>query len=76
MNWNWLKKLVQKAITTGIVATGAALASGIPIENGWILGAIFAYAVWTDVIVPGVNGWLKSGMRTEAGPVQTGWKLF
>jgi hypothetical protein len=55
MTWDWLKDLAAKAITVGVVAVGGALASGVPIEGGWALGMIFAYAVWMQVIVPKVK---------------------
>jgi len=55
MTWDWVKDIVAKAITVGIVAVGGALASGVPIEGGWAIGMIFSYAVWTQVIVPKVK---------------------
>ena len=53
--WDWLKELAAKVITIGVMAVGGALASGVPIENGWVLGTVFSYAVWTQVIVPRIN---------------------
>jgi len=75
MNWDWLKEIAQKAITVGVIAVGAALAEGAPIEQK-AMAMLFCYAVWAKVIVPHVNGWLNEGMRTEVGPRKSGWDLI
>ena len=75
MNWDWLKEIVQKAITIGISADAAFIAGGgDPFTKAAV--AIFAYAVWTQVIVPRVNE-LLNGQKTAVGtPTKTNWELI
>ena len=65
MTWNWLKDLAAKAITIGIMAVAAAVVQGSPVDKG--LGAVFAYAVWTQIIVPKVKAQLDPYGTTAIG---------
>lgn len=76
MEWNWLKELIAKAVTIGIMAIGGAMASGVPIENSWVLGMIFSYAVWTQVIVPRINQAFEEEGITSAGNTKSSFELI
>ena len=77
MELNWIKEILAKAVTVGVIALGAELASGVPIENSWALGMVFAYAIWTKVIVPRMedilNGDVKTTMMRET---KSSYELF
>ena len=76
MGWNIVKELIAKAITIGIMAIGGALASGVPIENGWVLGTVFSYAVWTQVIVPRINQAFEEEGMTAVGNTKSSFELI
>jgi len=77
MELNWIKEILAKAITVGVIALGAGLTSGIPIENSWALGMVFAYAVWTKVIVPRMEDILNGDSKTtEMRESKSSFDLF
>ena len=74
--WNIVKELIAKAVTVGIMAVGGVLASGVPIENGWVLGTVFSYAVWTQVIVPRIDELFAEGGITSARNTKSSFELI
>ena len=76
MSWKEaLKEIIQKAVTVGVMAVAAAVQGGAPVNQA--LAAVFAYAVWIQVIVPRVNEWLNGPEKlTASGISKTGWALI
>jgi hypothetical protein len=78
MQTDWILEIGQKALTVAIVAAGAALAGGAPLEYK-ALAMVAAYAVWTKVIAPRIEDWFKGSVsytRTEATRTKSGFELF
>jgi hypothetical protein len=62
--FGWAKEILQKAVTVAIVAVGASISEGSPIEYR-LLAMVAAYAVWTKVIVPRIENWFGEEMPTK-----------
>jgi len=73
MDWNWLDGIVKKSLTAGIMALSAYLAGGQPIEIKAI-AIMLGYGIWTQVIVPTVNGWL--GGQATGVSTRSNWELI
>ena len=74
MTWDWAKELIAKAVTIGIMAVAAAVVQGSPLDKG--LGAVFAYAVWTQIIVPRINKVFEEGGMTAVGNTKSRFELI
>ncbi len=72
--WDWLKDIAAKAVSIGIMAIAAAVMQGSPIDKG--LAAVFAYAVWTQVVVPKVNEKLNPYGTTAIGESKSRFALI
>lgn len=78
MTWDWLKEIVQKALTVGVVAIAAQFEAGAPIEYR-ALAMVFAYAVWIKVIVPRIEDFFTeegTHLRTDAMQEKSGFDLI
>lgn len=83
MSWDWLKEVLAKVVTVGATAViyqGTDLlyrvvaGTATPLEYK-ALGLIFAYAVWTKVIVPRVEEFFV-GKTTSFGEKKSAFDLI
>jgi len=78
MTWDFAKEIIQKAITVGIVAIGAAISEGAPIEYR-ALAMVFFYAIWTKVLAPRIEDFFTeegTHLRTDAAQEKSGFDLI
>lgn len=73
--FGWAKEIMQKAVTVAIVAVGAAISEGNPIEYR-ALAMIAFYSVWTKVIVPQIENWFEEEKpKTGIGTKKSAYEL-
>lgn len=75
---DWIKEILQKTLTVGIVAIAAEFESGATIEYK-LLAMAFVYAVWTKVIAPRIEDFFKqeaTGTKMEAIHEKSGFDLI
>ena len=76
MTWDWAIDLVAKALTVGVTAVAGSIIAGTSPVQYQLLAMVFAYSVWTQIIVPRVEDWFNGGQTAVDAPTKSRFELL